>query len=180
MGPRVRENPDKAQLIITSSSFADRLYFASLCWWPLFSLFSGASLSFLLALLFARYSPFYSCLFLFSFAFLSLYSAYFSVLSNFLARFSRLALHLLLLAFLGRSASFFPAYFHSNPFLLRLKSFSIASIVALRVDLKLQNTENYRSTTTSTIWFPAQNASCKLFACAPSHLPAHLKPSCNA
>ena len=36
----VRENPDKTQL--TSSSFVDPLWFASLCWWPLFSLFSGA------------------------------------------------------------------------------------------------------------------------------------------
>ena len=39
------------------------------------------------ALLFARYSPFYLCLFLFSFAFPSLYSTYFSVLSNVLTRF---------------------------------------------------------------------------------------------
>ena len=46
---------------------------------------------FLLALLFARYSPFYLCPLLFSFAFLSPYSAYFGVLSNFLARFSGLA-----------------------------------------------------------------------------------------
>ena len=43
---------------ITSSSFLDALWFASLCWWPLFSLFSGASMYFLLALLLARYSPF--------------------------------------------------------------------------------------------------------------------------
>ena len=47
---------------------------------------------FLLALLFARYSSFYLCLFLFSFAFLSPYSAYFGVLSNFFGRFSRLTL----------------------------------------------------------------------------------------
>ena len=47
------------------------------------------SLYFLLTLLFAGYSPFYICLFLFSFAFLSPFSAYFSVLSNFLARVSR-------------------------------------------------------------------------------------------
>ena len=56
-----------------------------------FSLFSGATLYFLLALLFARYSPFYFCPLLFSFAFLSPYSAYFGVPSNFLARFSGLA-----------------------------------------------------------------------------------------
>ena len=56
-----------------------------------FSLFSGATLYFLLALLLARYSPFYLCPLLFSFAFLSPYSAYFGVLSTFLARFSGLA-----------------------------------------------------------------------------------------
>ena len=79
-----------------------------------------SSLYFLFTLLFARYSPFYLCLLLFSFAFLSPYSAYFSVLSNFLARFSQLALRLLLLAFFGRSVSFFPAYFLSKPFLHKL------------------------------------------------------------
>ena len=50
-----------------------------------------SSLYFLLTLLFAVYSPFYICLLLFSLAFLSPFSPYFSVLSNFLARFSRLA-----------------------------------------------------------------------------------------
>ena len=40
LGLSVRENPDKTRL--TSSSFSDPLWFASLCWWPLFSLFSGA------------------------------------------------------------------------------------------------------------------------------------------
>ena len=39
------------------------------------------------------------------------YSAYFGVPFNFLARFSRLALCLLLLAFFGRFVSFFSAYF---------------------------------------------------------------------
>ena len=84
-----------------------------------------SSLYFLLTLPFVRYSPLYLCLFLFSFAFLSLYSACFSDLSNFLSRFSRLTWRLLLLAFFGRSVSFFPAYFHSNPFLheLELKQF---------------------------------------------------------
>ena len=42
-----------------------------------------SSLYFLLTLLFTGYSPFYIRLFLFSFAFLSQFSAYFSVLSNF-------------------------------------------------------------------------------------------------
>ena len=90
LGLGERENPDRTRL--TFSSFADPLQFASLCWWPLFSLFSEATLYFLLALLFARNSPFYLCPLLFSFVFLSPYSAYFGVLCNFLARFSGLAL----------------------------------------------------------------------------------------
>ena len=57
---------------------------------------------FLLAFLLARYSPFYLCLFLFSFAFHSPCSAYFGVLSNFFARFSRLAFRHLLIAFYMR------------------------------------------------------------------------------
>ena len=36
-------------------------------------------------------------------------------------RFSRLALRILLLAFFGRSVSFFPAYFHPKPFLHELE-----------------------------------------------------------
>ena len=76
---------------------------------------------FLPTLLFAGYLPFYLCLFLFSFAFLSPYSAYLSVLSYFFARFSRLALRLLLLAFFGRSVAFFPAYFHSKPYFYELE-----------------------------------------------------------
>ena len=64
----------------------DPLWFASLFWWPLFSLFSGASLFFPLALFSAKYSTFYLCLFLFSFALLSPYSSYFGVLSDLLVR----------------------------------------------------------------------------------------------
>ena len=120
LGLSARENPDKTRLI--SSSFSDLLSFASLCWWPLLSLFSGAPLYFLLALLFSRHSPLYLCLFLFSSAFLSPYSAYFGALSNFLARFSGLALLLLLLVFFfGRSVSFFSSYFHLKPSLHKLK-----------------------------------------------------------
>ena len=94
-----------------------KIKFASLCWWPLFSPFSEATLYFLLALLFARNSPFYLCPLLFSFVFLSPYSAYFGVLCNFLARFSGLALRRLLVAFFGRSVSLYPAYFQLKPFL---------------------------------------------------------------
>ena len=82
-------------------------------------------------------------LFSFSYASLSSHSAYFGDLSNFLERFFRLALRLLLLALFGRSVSFFPAYFHSNPlstnlnysnFLRLTKQFASAGIVALRID----------------------------------------------
>ena len=130
----------------------------SLRWWPLFSLFSGA-----LCIFFSRYSPFYFSLFLISFTFLLPYSAYFSVLSNSLSRLSRLVLRLSLLALISHSVSFF----HSKPFLHELvssgwQSVSSAGVVALQFDNKLQNTENYYSTTTSPVWFPAQNADCKL------------------
>ena len=110
LGLSVRENTGKPRL--TSYSFPDPLYFASLCWWPLLSLFWRAFV-FPLAWLIARYSllltPFI-VLFRVSFVvfFLLSYSSY--VLSNFLVRFSRLALRLLLLAFFGRSVSFFSAH----------------------------------------------------------------------
>ena len=60
------------------------------------------------------------------------------------------------------------------------QSSSSDGIVAFRVDPKLQNTENYCSTTTSPVRFPTQNAFCNLIAYAASHLPAHVKPSSNA
>ena len=153
------------------------------------SVFRSVFLYFLLALLFARYSPLYLCLFLFSFAFLSPYSAYFGVLSNFLARFSRIALRLLLLVFswslgLLLFILFSPKTLSPQTWIRtvssRGQSFSSSGILALRVDQKLQNTENFCSTSISSVWFPAQNAACKLFAYAASYLLAHVKPSCNA
>ena len=96
-----------------------------------------------LTLLFAGYSPFYICLFLFSFAFLSPFSAYFSVLFNFLARFFSTRLTPF------TSCCLWPlCLFHSSPFSLKTlspptwiitiscgwQSFSSAGIVALRVD----------------------------------------------
>ena len=75
-----------------------------------------SSLYFLLTLLFARYSPLYVSLFLFPFAFPSPHFAYFSFLSNFLARFSRLALRLLLLASLVPLSLSFQPIFTQNPF----------------------------------------------------------------
>ena len=62
----------------------------------------------------------------------------------------------------------------------RWQSFSSAGIVALLFDQKLQNTENYCSTSTTSVWFPAQNAGCKLFVYAAPHLLAQVKPSCNS
>ena len=114
LGLSARENPDKTRL--TSSSFSNPLCSASLCRRPLFSLFSGA-----LLISFSRCSLLETRLFtytfsLFSFAFLLPYSAYFSVLSNFLARFSRLALRLLLLASLVPLSLSFQPIFTQNPF----------------------------------------------------------------
>ena len=162
LGLSARGNPDKTRLI--SSSFSDLLSFASLCWWPLLSLFSGAPLYFLLALIFSRHSPLYLCLFLFSSAFLSPYSAYFGALSNFLARFSGLALRLLLLVFFFWSLGLFLFILFSlktlspQTWIITISSrgqgFGSAGIVALRVDQKLQNTENYCTTSTSQVWFP--------------------------
>ena len=79
------------------------------------------SLYFLLSLHFAGYSPFYICLFLFSFVLLSPFSTYLSILSNFLVHFSRLAWRLLLPAFFGHSVYFFAAYFHLKPSLHKLE-----------------------------------------------------------
>ena len=138
LGLGVRENLDKTRPTFLFS----RLLCSLLLFVDDLSLFSGASLYFLLALLFARYSPFYLCLFLFSFAYLSPYSAYCSIVSNFLARFPRFALPLLLLAVLVALPLSFQPIFIQNHLSTnlnysnfpRLKSFSFAGIAALRVD----------------------------------------------
>ena len=163
--------------------------FASLCWWPLVSLFLGASLYFLLALLFARYLLFYLCLsrspsrsfhrnstvLVSSLTFLrvfldSLYVFYFLFL------FWSLSLFLFILFSLKTLSPQTWIITISS----RWQCFSSAGIVALRVDYNLRNTENYCSTTTSPVWFRAHNAGCKLFTFAASHPLAHVKPSCNA
>ena len=92
-----------------------------LCSWPLFSLFSGA-----LCISFSLCSSLDIRLFTHAFSFffselLSPFSSYFSVLSNFLARFSWLAWRLLPLAFFGCFVYFFPAYLHSKPSLHKLE-----------------------------------------------------------
>ena len=120
LGLSVRENADKTRF--NSSSFSDPLWFASLCWWPLLSLFSGASLYFLLALLFARYLPFYLCLsrslsrsfyrnstvLVSSLTFLRVFSTPFTSFTSYF--------------FFGRSVSFFSSCFHSKPSLHKLES----------------------------------------------------------
>ena len=115
---------EKAQIRLNLPPLLFRILCSSLShsWWPLLSLFSRV-----LCISFPHCSSldirlFGWRLFLFSFAFLSPYSAYFSVLSNSLSRFSRLALRLLLLAccFL-KSLSFFPVYFHPKLFLQELE-----------------------------------------------------------
>ena len=118
LGLSVRENPDKGRstyLFFFFRSFVVRL---SVFMTSFFVCFQERLC---IALLLAKYSPFYLCLFLFSFAFLSPYSAYFGVLSNFLPRFSRLALRRSLVAFFVRSVSFDPAYFHSKASLHELE-----------------------------------------------------------
>ena len=118
LGLSVRENPDKARstyLLFFFGSFVVRL---SVFMTSFFVCFQERLC---IALLLARYSLFYLCLLLFSFAFLSLYSAYFGVLSNFIPRFSRLALRCLLVAFFVHFVSFDPAYFHSKASLHELE-----------------------------------------------------------
>ena len=111
LGLSVRENPDKTRLIFYS--FSDPLWFASVYWWPLFSLFSGASLNVLLALLFARYSPFYLCLFLFSFAF-CIFWCPLTFLRVFLDSPYAFYFFFFVCFFFDRSVSFYTTYFHSK------------------------------------------------------------------
>ena len=104
-----KKDPDTTQL--TSSSFSDPLWFVSFSWWPLFSLFSRAlCISFRLCSAPMDIRLFTERLFLFSFAFLSSYSAYFCVLSSSLYAFY------FLLSF-SHFVSFFPTYFNSKLFL---------------------------------------------------------------
>ena len=117
LGLSVRENPDKTRL----TSFLSRILCSSLLFVDdVFSVCFQERL----CISFSRCSSLGNRLlltsFLFSFAFLSPYSAYFCILSNFLVRFCRLALRLLLLAFFGRSVSFLSAYSHSKPSLHEL------------------------------------------------------------
>ena len=158
------------------------MWFVSLCWWPLFSLFSGASLYFL-----PRFSSLDIRLFTYAFSCsLSLSPrCILPILASFLT-FLRVFLYslytLYFLLYLVTLPLSFQPIFTQNPLytdlyynnLLSLKSFSSAGIVALRVDQKLKNTENYYSITTSAVCFPAQNAGWKFFAYAASHLLAHV------
>ena len=117
-------------------------------------------------------------------AFLSPYSAYFGVLSNFLARFSRLALRLLLVAFLvAQSLSFHPIFTQNPPSAGKFESQqfppvdnALALPVLLLCDLILQNTEIYCSTSTTTRVLSGKSNWCKLFAYAASYPLAHVRP----
>ena len=81
-----------------------------------------------------RYSPFYLCLFLFSFAFLSPYPVYFGVLSNFLVRFSRLALRLLLLVIFSVALSLsFQPIFTQNSFSTNLNYINFLRLTKLEL-----------------------------------------------
>ena len=86
LGLSVRGNLDKTRLSLPP--LLSRILWGSL---PFvddpFQFVFWISSYFILTWLLARYSPLYLCLFLFSSAFLSPYSAYFSVFSNFLVRF---------------------------------------------------------------------------------------------
>ena len=102
---------------------------------------------FFLAFLFARYSPFYLCLFLFYFAFPSPYPAYFGVLSNFLVRFSQLVLRLLLLVlfFVALSLSFHPI-FTQNPLSTNLNYDKALSLPVFLVCELIRNCKRLRIT----------------------------------
>ena len=168
LGLSVRGHPHKTRL--TSSSFADLLWFAYFYWRPLFIMFFEA-----LRISLSRYSSldirlYTSAFFSFSSAFLSPYFAYFGVLCNFLARFSRLALRLLLFAFFGSSVSFFPAYFthsslyrNSNRNNLRLTKLQLCQYCCFASWLKIFEILRVTvQTTSSPVWFLAQNAGGKL------------------
>ena len=136
LGLSMREIPDETRI---TSSFSEPFWFASLCWWTFFGLFSRA-----LCISFSRCSSldirfFYICLILFSFAFLSPFSTYFSVLST---RFFSIRLTPFISCFL------WPLYLSFQPFSLKTlsprswiitiswgwQSFSSTGIVTLRVD----------------------------------------------
>ena len=102
------------------SSFSDPMKFASLCWWSLPNLFSGASLYFLLALLLARYSPFLLMSFLVFFRVpLAVFCLFWCPLELSSAFFSTCFTSFT--CFFGRSAYFFSSYFHSEPSLCELE-----------------------------------------------------------
>ena len=180
----MRENPDETRL--TSSSFSELLWFASLCWWPLFSLFSGAlciSFSLCSSLDIRLFTCAFSCsLSRYSHNFLLILASFLTFLRVFLDSLDAFYFSLSLAALF---LSFQPIFtqkplstnLNNNNF-LRWQSFS--SAVLLLCEL-IKNCKILRITVQlQPIWFPAQNACCILFAYAASHHLAHVKPSCNA
>ena len=130
------------------------------------------SLYFLLALLFARYSPFYLCLFLFSFAFLSPFVL--ASLPNLLCVFlDSLYAFYFLLSLVALSLSVQPI-FTQNPLSTNLNHNWYRCFASL-IEKYWELLFNYNLTSL----IPAQNAGCKLLAYAAScalhcHLPVFL------
>ena len=108
-GPKRKRKPrwDTTYLLFFRGSFAVRFSLLMTSFQSFFWSFFAFSSLFALRLIFAFLLM--HCLFLFR---VPLFWRPFGVLSNFLVRFSRFALHLLLLAFFGRTVSFYPAYLH--------------------------------------------------------------------
>ena len=124
----------------------------------------------LLTLLLARYSPLYLCLFLLFCTFLSPYSAYFSVVSNFLERFFSTRFTPFTSCFLWLlSLSFQPISLKTlspRTWIIKIssswQSFKLCRYCCLASWLKILRITV--QTTTSPIRFPAQSAGGKLFA----------------
>ena len=167
LGLSVRENPDKTRL--TFSSFSDPLWFASLYYLLIDDLFSVCFQA-RLCMSFSRCSSLDIRLFTCVFSCSLSRSAYFGVLSNFLARFSRLTLRLLPIVFFfvfffffDRSVSFYTTYFHSKPSLheLELWQFPPADkALALRVLLLCELIRNCKILRITVQLQPNQSPSC--------------------
>ena len=168
LGLSVRGNPDKTPL--TPSSFADPLWFASLCWRPLLSLFSEAlriSFSLCSSLDIRLFTYAFSCSLLRSSRrILPILASFLTFLRVFL---DSLYAFYLLLSLIALSLSFQPILLKT--LLHELKFFPpVDKALALSVLLLCGLNKNFKilriivQTTTSPFSFPAQNAGGKLFA----------------
>ena len=117
LGLSVRENPDKTRL----TSFLSRILCSSLLFVDdVFSVCFQERLCISFSCCSSLDNRLLLTSSLFSFAFLSPYSAYFCILSNFLVRFCRLALRLLLLAFFVALSLSFQPILTQNPLFTNL------------------------------------------------------------